>query len=442
MFDIIKCIWNEDHYRKLLLKFGLIGLFMRLIFIPFTMHSDIFFIHVFPSKLAHPVIFNIYKYIGVHFYDALAKQGHIYYPPLTYFLLGSFHVIFKFIMPSFGNWLNDISQMFVSGDYSNYLEIFKIPLWRLGTYISFMKIPYFLFDLLCALVLLIFFKSTEKAIQVFKFWMINPVVIFGSYIFGQLDIIIAFFLLLALLLFSKGRIYVAMFIIGSSVLLKSSPLVLILPLIILASKNFRQAVKLTFVTMIPILATILPLYMSTGSYVLNTLFPTYALVLEKMDLVEVIWYLIGRIIFASGYLLIIYRLLSRKRDKYELGFDIWRYMLSMILLSYFIFYTPIHYFQWVIPFLIIGIVNKNILIRVYLLQIICLFIYAINSASLSGRLFTPLNPEYFYYLKGFPEFMNQFVRWGVVMAFARLIFYCCSLFMIWKVLFKPEVENV
>ena len=35
--------------------------------------------------------------------------------------------------------------------------------------------------------------------------------------------------------------------------------------------------------------------------------------------------------------------------------------------------------------------------------------------------------------KGLPEYMNQFMKWGVVMRVARLLFDCCSIYMIWKI---------
>jgi hypothetical protein len=38
--------------------------------------------------------------------------------------------------------------------------------------------------------------------------------------------------------------------------------------------------------------------------------------------------------------------------------------------------------------------------------------------------------------------MNQFLKWGIVMRLARLLFYGCSFFIIWKMMFKPEIPEV
>ena len=420
--------------------FGLLGLLLRLIFIPFTMHQDMLWIHMCASKMAYYGVYNIYGYIKAEFYSHIFSQGINYYPPLTYFLLGIFHCIVKPLMPGLGAWLDIYSGIAASGNYSNYLDLFKIPAIKLYSYVSVMKAPYFIADILCSVLLWKYFTNMTDKIRAFKFWMINPVVIFGSYIFGQFDIMVVLFLLMALYLMGKGRIYIGMFVIGCACLLKSSPILLILPLALILGRSAKERFLLLTSAATPILIVMSPFYMLTGNYALTALFPNF-IHGGGASLLDTVEFSASKLLFAIVYVFIIARLIIKSERCDGAGFDEWRYLLGIILLSYFIVFTPIHYFQWAIPFIIIGIVNKNIPRSVYLLQIACLFVYAICSRPLSGQLFTPVNPEYFYDMISIPEYMNQFMKWGVVMRVARLIFDCCSLYMIWRVIFKPEVKN-
>ncbi len=441
MSEVINELWADKRLRRTIIIFGVLGFLLRMIFIPFTMHNDILHTHMFASKLAYQGIYDIYGYIKVNFYETLAGKGLNYYPPLTYFLLGSFYVVVKPITSGFGNWMETVTQMSMLGDRQNYLELFSIPFNQLGYYISLMKVPYLLFDLLCAFVIMLYFKNAQESVRAFKLWMINPVVIFGSYIFGQFDIMLAFFLLLSLLLIAKRRLNIGMLIIGCSTLLKPSSLVLILPMSLLLGVNLKQAMKLMLISVAPILLVMLPFYISTGNYVLSAMFPIFV-VKSGASIIDTIEFTIGKMIFITCYGLLVCRLVFWKKARYNLSFDGWKYILCVMLLSYFIFYSPVHYFQWVIPLLIIGIVNGNIPRKIYVFQIVCLFLYALNSRELCWQLLLPVDPEYFYNLRGLPEFMNQFLKWGVVMRLARLLFYGCSFFIIWKTMFKPEIPEV
>jgi len=420
--------------------FGLAGILLRAIFTPFAMHQDMLWIHMCASKMAHNAVFNIYGYIKSNFYMQIAGQGINYYPPLAYFSMGSVYFIVKPIIPGLGAWFDMYSNMTASGNYSAYLDLFKIPLTRLYSYISIMKAPYFVFDALCGIFLWKYFKTGADRLRAFKFWMINPVIIFGSYIFGQFDIAIAFFLLAALFMIKKGRSYLAMFIIGSAALLKSTPLLLILPLSIILGDDIKKIVRLFGIAVFPIIAVMAPFYFLTGNYMISAIFPNF-LGKGGASPIDTIEFAIGKIIFIISYIIILVRIVTKKYRNDEIYIEAWRYMLGILLASYFILFTPIHYFQWVIPLLIIGIVSGKIPKDVYILQVVCIFVYAICSRPLSAQLFLSLNPDYFYNLKSLPEYMNQFMKWGIVMRSARFIFYCCSLYIIWKIIFKPEVKN-
>lgn len=419
--------------------FGLLGLLLRFVFIPFTLHQDMLWIHSFASKMAYHDVYDVYGYIKTYFYPSLFSHGINYYPPLAYYLLGGFYFIAKLIAPGIGNWLDMYSAVLASGDYSNYLELFRIPFASMCSYISIMKAPYLVFDALCVTVLWQYFNNAKDRIRAFKFWMINPVIIFGSYIFGQFDIAIALFLLSALYMIDRGRPYAGMFIIGLSCLLKSTPILLILPLALLLGRGVNSIGRLLLAAAAPIVIAMTPFYLSTGSYSLTALFPTFigGAGASPADTIE---FAIGKIIFVAGYIFMIFKILSDRKEPSSMGPEAWKYMLSIMLLSYFIVFTPIHYFQWTIPLLIIGVINNKVPRSIYIFQIVCLFVYALGSRQVGGQLFLPLNPDYFYNIKSIPEYMNQFMKWGLVMKLASVLFYTCSIYVICKIL-KPEVKS-
>ena len=432
----------SDGRRKIIVlaTFGILGLLLRFIFIPFTMHQDILWVHMWASKMAYHGIFNIYGHIKTNFYLQIAGQGVNYYPPIAYFLFGSFYFFVKQMLPGLGAWLDLYSKMIASGDHSNYLALFQIPFKDLCLYISVMKIPYLVLDILCLGLLWKYFKNTGEKLRAYKFWMINPVIIFGSYIFGQFDIAVAFFVLTALFMIKKGRPYLGMFIIGCASLLKSVPLLLILPLCIILGDDIRKMARLFGAAIFPIIIVMAPFYFLTGNYMITALFPNFV-GSGGASLIDTIEFSIGKGIFIIGYIFLLIRIGTKKDKSREMDIEVWRYTLGIMLLSYFIVYTPIHYFQWVIPLIIIGIVNGKIPRSIYIFQVTCLFVYAICSRQLSAQLFLPLNPDYLYTMKSLPEYMNQFMKWGVVMRVARFLFYSCSLYMIWKIIFKPEVKS-
>lgn len=423
-------------------SFAVLGYLLRILFMPLTLHSDIFYIHVFASKFAYLGVFNIYGYIKTNFANTLIKEGLNYYPPLAYFLLGIFHAIFKIFIPDFGEWINKISLMMSSGIYDHYLDIFKIPLPKLGTFIFVMKAPYLLFDVLCALILISYFNVKEMKLRAFKLWLFNPVIIFGSYVFGHFDVVLVFFLLTSFFLISKTRYYLAMLLLGMSVLLKATPIILILPIGLILGRNLSQTIKMILVALFPILLATIPFYFLNGNYMVSAFFPHF-LGTAGANYIDTIEFTIGKCIFVLGYLLVFYVLVKKKRtEKHLLLFeDSWKYYLSFILLTYFIIFAPIHHFQWVVPFLIIAVVKKEISMKLYIFQMFFLFVYAINSKALSSQLLMPINPDYFYNLKGLPEYINQFFSWAIIMRLSRFLFDFCCLFIIYKLIFKPEVKS-
>lgn len=423
---------------KSLIIAGITGLLLRLLFMPISLHADLLWVHSFPTKLAYSGVLDIYGFIKANFSSTLVAQGAYYYGPLAYLFLGIFHFLIKYLVPGVGVWLGDYLTGISGADTSSYLQLFNIPQFKIFLYLFILKLPYLLLDFICLWILINCFQRQDEKERAFKLWMLNPVIIFGSYIFGQLDICVTLFLLLSMLLLFKERYSLGMIALGASALIKSSPLVLILPLALITGKSLKQSLKYVLLGIAPILVFIVPLYLKDGNYILGLLFPPLlaAKGAKPLDATE---FMIGKFVFTIGYLFLVYLIVAKNKIKQSLSG--WHGFLVFILLSYFVIYTPIHYFQWVVPFLIIAVVTGKVPGSVYFIQMVFLFIYAINSRPLSAQLLLPLNTEYFYNMISLPEYMNQFVKWGVVMHLARWGFHACSFYIIGKIILKPEVKS-
>lgn len=430
----------HSKYARKFIVYALVGIAIRLCFMPVTLHDDLLWIHAWPSKMPYQGVFDIYGYLKDNFSTTIIAKGTNYYPPLIYFTLGFFHAIFKNIVPGLGQWLNSYIDFAVSRSELNYLELFKIPFFKLAAYIALLKIPYSVCDFFCSMLLVRSCKTMQDALKAFSLWALSPVIIFGSYIFGQFDIIITTFLLLGYYLITKSRYTFAMFMVGISILFKPSFLVLLLPLSIMLGRDGKGIAKAFLVSLAPIIIVMLPFLIHNGSFMISALVPKFV-VSASSDRIDTIELYIGKLIFMVGYAYTIVRLIQRRKVACDMADYSWRNITGILLLSYLIVYTSIHYFQWVIPFLVIGIVNRKISPGIYALLTISLFLYAINSPWLSGRLFLPLNPDFFYHVRSFPEFMKQFIEWGIVMRLAKIVFYACCLRLVYKLIVKPEVIN-
>ena len=75
----------------------------------------------------------------------------------------------------------------------------------IAVFLSLLKLPYLVFDLATALLLLWLIRQPGTAVRVFKLWLFNPVVLYATYFVGQFDIVAVFFVVLAFYYNQQGR---------------------------------------------------------------------------------------------------------------------------------------------------------------------------------------------------------------------------------------------
>lgn len=228
---------KEPGVMATILKWVLIGLTLRFIVMPITTHSD---------------LISIY---GRAFYMIEQNQ----FSGMTPLLAHYFHVLFLLILKPFVSYGSEIWQ-WTSGSLSAGRSIWMDFILHPNIYrtLFFLKVPYLLFDLACALLLLRIFKDQKKGLRAFKFWMINPVAIFALYIFGRFEVIPVFFILLSLYYAKKRKNILAALVLGISIATKFYSLLFLLPFVFIVGDKIGERLKLLFLSLIPLLVMQIP----------------------------------------------------------------------------------------------------------------------------------------------------------------------------------------
>ncbi|MBU1084261.1 MAG: glycosyltransferase family 87 protein [Candidatus Omnitrophota bacterium] len=395
----------------------ILAVFLRLAAMMIAVHGDSVSVNYSPSELAYKGILDIYRYKR----DSVGMIGgwRSYYPPLTYFTVGFFQFISRPLNPGFYAWIHEIYPIgirpwLVSNGVS--FAFFK--------HLFFMKAPYLLFDTFCLASILGYIGDPRSKIRAFKLWSVNPVILYGVYMFGQADIIPALLTVLAVLAARRHKGPWALMLLSFATLFKTYPMFLILPLLITQSRSLRDYLKGTAAIVLPFFI-LLPFYFSSKFAVISSLFPK----IYSEDSLSVDWIFPLKIIFMVLYAFLI-GVCIRSKKRADTEIPALNLTMAVLMLLYVIFFVHVHYFIWVIPFLVIAVSTGVVSPRLYYVQIVCLFIFNLNSRNTSTALFMPLDPQFFYALPGLPDLMHNIsIRWGAVMLAARMCFVVICVMM-------------
>ena len=192
--------------RKFLVRVVLLGIFIRLLLIPFSLH-------VAPRFTGYFATFPQ----SVHIWNSLERASHSFpYPPLTYHTIS---VYLLYLMRPFTQGLLDKP---ISGSVASFDWIASHFVFR---NLFVLKAWYFLPDLAIAFLLLRMFRDDlSKAKIVLLAWISNPLVLYTAYFHGQFDLIPIFFVVLSLFLAKIGKTAEAAFWMGIGACYKIFPI--------------------------------------------------------------------------------------------------------------------------------------------------------------------------------------------------------------------------
>lgn len=394
-----------DLYKTRILKWACIGLLLRLILMPLTMHGqDLVFINYFPMMFVKAGIWDPYSFIGTNF----SYFPYTYYGPVLFIIMSIVNFIFiKLFNPASLIRILQISSTMMFKGFTTVDYVYAFSKLDLFKNLFLMKSPYLIFDFLIAGILLRLAISQKLALASYKLWMLNIVVLHSTYAVGGFDLIVAFFIIAALYAAMKKRPYLSIILLSLGGATKLLPYVLILPTCLLLGHNWKNRFSLIFTGITTSILIYLPFYLSSG----NSVFGFFALS-------EAVHYSgIARWIL-TGIFIALYSFISINATKdsqaSRLEEKLLYYFIVIMFLSHTTFPTRLRYFISIMPLLALIIPqHKKFGIFTLLIILLLAFSQSIDRDSQLG-LFAPINPAYFLNLPTIQEIIGRFINIEIV----------------------------
>jgi hypothetical protein len=158
-------------------------------------------------------------------------------PPTIFFILSGFY---RLMLPFFSQSFLSFITSGTSFTPATMLPVSALIQPGINTVLLIAKLPFLFLDIASAFVMLHLFNDGSKGFTAFKMWLLNPISIFVSYVFGQYDIFAVFFILLALLLLRKKRFGWSMLALGIASAFKVIGIALMPLIVIYYFKNHKS----------------------------------------------------------------------------------------------------------------------------------------------------------------------------------------------------------
>lgn len=323
----------------------IIGIILRLVLSAITYHSDLVPFDFAGKVIASGNITNFYDYLWDlpegHPYLKVYPRNLFNYPPLPYFFLGGTSLLTTWIVD------NTVHNNFVL----NFKDTLGNP--QLNLLLLLLKLPYFIFDIVIAYLLMSFFKEEKEKKLAFTLWLFNPINLYATYMIGQFDVIPTFLAVAALyFVVKKGNFSFAAVLLGLGAGFKIFPLLFIIPLAFTKS-NFWERVKILSISAITYLVSAYPFIWSKGFRM------TAALASQTTKSFYAQISISGgeSVILFLTAVLFIYIVFYYTKTAVE---DLWKRFFVMILV--FFVFTHFHpqWFLWTMPFFVIDLVYTKL----------------------------------------------------------------------------------
>lgn len=357
-------------------KILVIGVVIRLVLMPITLHSDVWAILFSEYFFAFKGVANIYEYLSSLPADSPINLNYgpnfFTYPPLAYYTLGIFGFILKPLYDS--NFLENLAE--------NLPKI--VDNAKLFSQLFLVKLPYLFFDLGILALLLKYFQNSKQKALIAGLWLFNPLSLYTSYMIGQFDVIPVFFVLLSLFLVKQKRFSWAAFSLGVGGAYKMFPLFFLPFLAVSGGKDFKEKVKLFFIGIIPYLVSIFP-FLGSSVFRQTVLFSNQS---QKMLFAKI--NVSGAEYLSVFVVLYVFLFFSSCFKKAEL----WKWYLSVLLIFFSLTHFHPQWFLWISPLLVIFWTEYPKLGGlVFLLYFCWLGITLFFEPSLSLSLLAPILPS-------------------------------------------------
>jgi len=403
-------VYNDPGLSRRFYKYFLIGMLIRLMMLPFFFQRDLLSTY---QRAAEAV-----------FAGDFASD---FYQILTHTIHSAYLFIINAIVPAVSEYSSILLDENTWTSWINFITGYNV-----FTVLALFKGLYLIFDLLCMFFILrlSFDDNAEGRLNVFRFWMFNPVVIFVVYIFARHDIIGVFVTIIALLLAKKDRKYWSILVLAVAIALRFFPIMILLPLIFYLARSKKDYILLSVlgVSGLAALEAITNIFYGNSLIfsLLNTQHFNYILS-SKLELI-----IHDRIfIFIVAYFLIVFSFIQIKKKSFDLLIDYGAIIyLAYIALSYF---HP-QYVLWAVHFLVIIFARRKSLAYYHWLQFGLLMIILIYWGDLVTKFVAaPLDHRFFIYITGPIPIIERFYDSAKFVNIFRSVFTAVSLWMIYLI---------
>ncbi len=402
----------------------LVALAIRLAVMPFSLHSDLLFIHQYPTFLLSDGVWNIYQYIQETYRESQLQHGWNYYPPLTYITIVAWQYTVAIFDKSFSSFLSAYAAFELKGGQTLAQFFSSAHFPNLFRHLFLMKFPYLLFELLIVVAYLrIPGAKSEKSNRLF-FWLLNPLVIYATYAFGQMDMMPAALTLLAVttlgvaggpISFQRKGVCVLLLSIAAS--FKLYPLLLLPPTILLIEPLWKRRILLSFISVLPLVVLTIP-FVANGFNPLTIWYPTFVVSSVEVTLVGRIKQVLFVVLYGAACALSYYN--AGKPNVRTIAGVFILILGALLTLTHF---TSLHYLLWLLPFLPLYFASVR---RLYLLSwvlFICLLGFKVMARQHQLGLFVPVDPLYFSSLPSLVEFIGRWVPRRLVSDSTYIIYH-------------------
>lgn len=406
--------FDDDTTRRFALLW-LVAILIRLLVMPFSMHFDAYQIY---SRAAE------------------AAYGGEWFNWSGQFLVQSLHnlwllIIRPFLPDSAGIWSDTASIAGVGAspdDYARFLaydHVFRA--------VFLLKLPYVVVDLVCAWMIGRLVVPARR-FAAMAFWLLNPLVIFATAVYGRHDVLAIALVLWAMLVLQRLtdlRRLAALGLLGLATLTRFFPILLI-PVFLMAYRRSPRQLGLAVLLLggMAALAEIAGVILTGRSPSLSIL-DTYVhfeywldagLYLRFDDFI-----FIFPLVYAIGLLWLSERGVARD-DVPALG------AVVFLLLFGLTFFHP-HYSIWLVPFLALTIAWSPRMLVYHAIQVVCLLVYFAQWGSwTTWDLFAPLLGDRVASLPDPYEAVAGQVEPRVFFGLFRTLLTAVSLWMAWTLL--------
>ena len=406
-------------------KWAGIGLFIRLMLMPFTMHGqDLQFIYYFPMMFVTQGVWDPYKFLSLHMPGCIS-----YYGPVIFLIMAAVNFVYLNILKIayLAKMLVVSATMFcgnmVTADY-----VYAFGRTELFRCLFLMKLPYLLFDCLIVVLLLkIDWDSRENRLKSFVFWMFNIVLLHSSYACGQFEVIAAFFVIAALYAALKKRPYLCLVLLSLGGATKMFPYILILPASFLLGENWKKRSLLLLAAGLTSLVLYLPFYLSSGV----TVFSFFGLGRYYDGTAK--WVLNAA--FLIFYCVILaHAVRDSRRDNPQ------KHLIFYFLATAFMVFAAVpisfRYFVFITPLLAMVMPRHKRFAVFVILSVLLLAFLRLPTRDVQFGLLSPLDPAYFNSLPAFQEIIGRFININTLYKIcARVMmsaFFACALW-VWRI---------